>query len=278
MRVVLLGAGGMLGRDLVATTPQGVTLFPATRAQLDITDNVAVASHIVEVRPDLIINAAAYTAVDRAESEPELAFEVNGKASGELGKIAARARIRVVHFSTDYVFDGTAKEPYIEDAPTNPINVYGASKLAGEHALRESGAQYLLIRTQWLFGPHGNSFPRTMWERVAKDVPTTVVSDQTGKPTYTVDLAICTWRLAEAGVEGVIHVANSGCATWYEVARHVFTLAGKPHLITPCATGDYPMMARRPSYTVLSTVKAEAVLGHRMPDWRSAVERFIRSV
>jgi dTDP-4-dehydrorhamnose reductase len=278
MRVVLLGAGGMLGRDLVATTPQGVSLFPATRAQLDITDDVAVAARVAEVRPDLIINAAAYTAVDRAESEPQLAFEVNGRASGELGKIAARARIRVVHFSTDYVFDGTAKEPYVEDASTNPINVYGASKLAGERALRESGAQHLLIRTQWLFGLHGDSFPRTMLERVAQGIPTAVVSDQTGKPTYTVDLAISTWRLIEARVEGVIHVANSGWATWYEVGRHVFTLAGKPDLITSCTSSEYPTTASRPSYTVLSTAKAEAALGHGMPDWRLALERFIRSV
>jgi len=162
MRAMVLGAAGLLGHDLVATAPPDMTLFPFPRADLDITDTEALAATVREVRPDVVINAAAYTAVDRAESEPEAAFRVNDAAVGELGRIAREAGARVIHFSTDYVFDGTSAEPYAEESPPNPLNVYGASKLAGETALRASGAPCLIVRTQWLFGAHGRCFPRTM--------------------------------------------------------------------------------------------------------------------
>jgi len=277
MRVMLLGAGGMLGHDLVVTAPRDVALFSSTRAKLDITNYAAIAARVTEVRPDIIINAAAYTAVDRAESEPDLALKVNGEAVGELGKIAAQARVRLLHFSTDYVFDGTRAGPYGEDDAPKPVNTYGATKLAGEAALRASGADMLIIRTQWLFGANGRSFPRTMWERAFQELPTKVVNDQTGKPTYTVDLAEATWQLAQAGVAGLVHIANSGSTTWYELASHIFRLAGKPRLVTPCSSDEYPTAARRPRNSVLSTANAEAHLGYRLPQWRSAVERFITS-
>jgi dTDP-4-dehydrorhamnose reductase len=174
------------------------------------------------------------------------------------------------------VFDGSSKQPYTEDSPTNPINVYGASKLAGEAALRESGADVLVVRTQWLFGANGRSFPRTMWERAAKDLATRVVNDQTGKPTYTADLAEATWRLAQDDVMGILHVANSGSGTWYEVASHIFQQVGKWHLVAQCASADYPTAARRPPNSILSTARADALLGYSLPEWRSAVERFIK--
>lgn len=278
MRVLVLGAGGMLGHDLLAAAPTEMALFPRTRAELDITDYAAVAACVAELRPDIIINAAAYTAVDRAESEPVHAAKVNGEAVGELGKIAARAGVRVLHFSTDYIFDGSGARAYEEGDPTNPVNTYGASKLAGEVALGESGADTLIVRTQWLFGCKGRSFPRVMLERAVQGLPTKVVNDQMGKPTYTVDLATATWRLARAGVRGVVHLANSGSTTWYLLAEHIFRLAGKLHLVAPCATADYPTAARRPSYSVLSTAKGEALLGYGLPDWRAAVNRFVKSL
>jgi dTDP-4-dehydrorhamnose reductase len=277
MRVMLLGAGGMLGHDLVATVPAAVTLLPFTKGELDITDATALAATIARVKPDVVMNAAAYTAVDRAETERDLAFRVNAEAVGALGRIARQAHLRVIHFSTDYVFDGSSKEPYTEDSPTNPINVYGASKLAGEAALRESGADLLVVRTQWLFGANGRSFPRTMWERAAKDLATRVVNDQTGKPTYTVDLAEATWRLAQDDVVGILHVANSGSASWYGLASHIFQRVGKWHLVAGCASADYPTAARRPPNSILNTARADALLGYRLPDWRSAVEQFISS-
>jgi len=274
MRVLLLGAGGMLGHDLAATAPLDVALVPTTRTALDITDAAALARRVAEVQPDVIVNAAAYTTVDKAESEPDLAFRVNGQAVGELGKIAARSGIKVVHFSTDYVFDGTATVPYAEDAEPNPINVYGASKLAGETALQASGAEALIVRTQWLFGGSGGSFPRTMWERATRRTATRVVNDQLGRPTYTLDVARATWQLVQGGAEGLVHVANGGAATWFEVAREVFRLAGCPELVERCTTSEYPTPARRPRYSVLETRRFELRMGASLPQWCDALARF----
>ncbi len=277
-RVLLLGAGGMLGHDLVATAPPEVTLVPLSRAQLDITQGDAVAATLGEVRPDVVINAAAYTAVDRAESERDIAMRVNGAAVGELGRLAREAWARVVHFSTDYVFDGTATQPYSETSAANPVNAYGASKLAGERALAASGATYLLIRTQWLFGAHGKSFPRTMWERARARAASRVVCDQFGRPTYSVDLARATWQLVTGDVTGVIHVANAGIATWYDVAKRVYAACGVAELVQPCRTEEFPTPARRPLRAVLDTGRAEQVLGGPLPKWEDAVERFLVTI
>jgi len=266
----------MLGQDLVATAPPAFTLFPFTHADLDITDQAVLESRIGEVRPDVIVNAAAYTAVDKAEADQDLAFRVNGEAVGVLGRLAAQAGARVVHFSTDYVFDGNATAPYPEDAPTQPINAYGASKLAGEQALRASGVQFLLIRTQWLFGAHGRSFPRVMWERARQGLVTRVVADQTGRPSYTVDVARATWQLTERAPSGVFHVANSGAASWHEVATYIFASGGRADLVTPCATREYPTPARRPRFSVLSTLKMEAILDSGLRSWSAALACFMR--
>ena len=276
MRALILGAGGMLGHDLVRTAP-GIDLQPLTRQQLDITDTAALARRVTELRPDVIVNAAAYTAVDRAEAEREQAFRVNAEPVGELGRIAARTGARVVHFSTDYVFDGTASEPYRVDSPTKPVNAYGESKLAGEEALKTSGADWLIIRTQWLFGVNGKSFPRTMSERARGGLATKVVHDQTGRPTYSHDLAAAMWTLIAKETRGVIHLANDGQATWFDVATRVFARAGRPELLTACSTADFPTPARRPTYSVLATSRLEE-LGVRMPPWQQAVERFLEEV
>ncbi len=278
MRAMVLGAAGMLGHDLVESAPPDVALFPFPKTELDITNPGAVAAAIGAVRPELIINAAAYTAVDRAESEPEVAFRVNGAAVGELGRIARQAGARVIHFSTDYVFDGTSAEQYTEDSAANPVNVYGASKLAGETALKASGAKYLIVRTQWLFGLHGRCFPRTMWERARAGSPSRVVSDQAGRPTYSVDLARATWRLGVRELTGVIHVANAGVATWYEVARRVYAACRADQLVQPCSTAQFPTPARRPARAVLGTVRSEQALGGPLPSWEEAIDRFVATI
>ena len=275
MRAMVLGATGMLGHDLVAAAPQDVMLLPFPRTELDITDTPAVAARVVELQPDVVVNAAAYTAVDRAESEPQVAMRVNRAAVGKLGRIAHAAGARVIHFSTDYVFAGTLPEAYTEESPTNPVNVYGASKLAGETALAESGAGHLIIRTQWLFGPHGRCFPRTMWERAAARTPSHVVSDQFGRPTYTLDLARATWTLVARELSGVIHVANAGVATWYEVARRVYAACGADELLQPCSTAQFPTPARRPARAVLGTTRSEQALGGPLPRWEDAIDRFL---
>jgi dTDP-4-dehydrorhamnose reductase len=278
MRAMVLGAAGMLGRDLVATAPPGVELFPFTRAELDITDTRALAATVVELQPDLVVNAAAYTAVDRAESEPQVALRVNGPAVGELGQIARGAGARVIHFSTDYVFDGTSAEPYTEESPTNPVNGYGASKLAGETALTQSGAACLIIRTQWLFGANGRCFPRTMWERATAGTLSRVVSDQFGRPTYSVDLARATWTLIARELSGVLHVTNSGVATWYDIARRVYAACGADELVQPCSTAQFPTPARRPAQAVLDTARSEQALGGPLPPWEEAIDRFLGEI
>jgi dTDP-4-dehydrorhamnose reductase len=278
MRALVLGAGGMLGQDLVATAPPDVTLFPFPRTALDITHGAALVATLADVRPDVVINAAAYTAVDQAEAERETAVRVNGTAVGELGRIARQAGARVIHFSSDYVFDGQTTRPYREDSRTEPVNAYGASKLAGETALAASGADCLIVRTQWLFGVHGKSFPRTMWERARAGLATKVVRDQTGRPTYARDLGAAVWTLIGQGVGGVLHVANRGEATWFDLAARVFTRAGRPDLLTPCATADYPTPARRPRYSVLDTTRADQVLGGALPKWEEAVDRWLGAV
>ena len=277
MRVLLLGAGGMLGHDLAASAPPKVTLVSLARAQLDITRSDAVAATLAEVQPQVVINAAAYTLVDRAEAESQAALAVNGAAVGQLARLARRAKARVVHFSTDYVFDGTATLPYFEESPRHPVNAYGVSKAAGERDLQSSGAQYLLVRTQWLFGEHGTSFPRTMWERAQAGRATRVVNDQLGRPTYARDLAAAVWRLIERSACGLMHVTNHGQATWFDVAARVFARAGRPDLLTPCATADYPTKAKRPRYSVLDTERAEQALGGALPTWEDAIDRFLSS-
>jgi dTDP-4-dehydrorhamnose reductase len=229
-----------------------------------------------EVRPSVVINCAGYTAVDRAEEEREVAEAVNGVGPGMIGRAAAEAGAFVVHFSTDYVFDGTATRPYREEDPTAPLGVYGHTKATGERALAASGAAHVIVRTSWLFGLHGRSFPRTMWERATKRQATRVVDDQRGRLTYTVDLAGAVWGMIGGldGMPSILHVANAGEATWYDVARRVFEAAGMPELVTPCTTAEYPTPAKRPAYSVLDTSRYEALTARPLPSWQNALDRF----
>ncbi|HEX7942914.1 MAG TPA: dTDP-4-dehydrorhamnose reductase [Gemmatimonadaceae bacterium] len=276
MRVLIFGAAGMLGTDLCATAPRGTPVVALDIGDADITDRAQVASTLDDARPDWVINAAAYTAVDRAESERAVAETVNGIAPGYIANEAARRGIAVVHFSTDYVFAGTASTPYSEEDPVAPVNAYGESKLHGEQAVLSSGAHALVLRTQWLFGRAGKSFPRTMWERATAGLATRVVNDQTGRPTYTRDLAEATWRLVAQRAYGIVHATNGGSATtWFEFAHEVFTRADASALLSPCATADYPTPARRPAYSALCTKRLEGLLSGPLPDWRDGLARFL---
>lgn len=277
-RVLLFGAEGMLAQDVLAEAPEDASIVAKRHADADVTDEPAVRSAIQEANPDVIINCAAYTNVDGAEAAQRLAFLVNGEAPGIIGR--ASPKVLVVHFSTDYVFDGAADHPYREDDATAPLGAYGASKLAGERALVESGARYLILRTSWLFGLHGNSFPRTMWQRATEGKATRVVRDQVGRPTYTVDLARATWKLlampdTARGRGTALHVTNAGRATWYDVAERVFERAGAAGSLSECTTAEYPTPARRPAYSVLDTSAFEKISGAALPPWQDAVNRFL---
>lgn len=275
MRALLLGAGGMLGSDLVSTSPREIELEPRDRNGADVTDARAVATVLDLVKPDVVVNATGFTAVDRAETETSEAFAINANAVAALGQLCAERNIRVIHFSTDYVFDGTATRPYREDDGVAPLSVYGRSKLAGEKELRDSGAPFAILRTQWLFGLHGSSFPRTMWERASQQKSTRVVNDQLGRPTYTVDLARATWRVVLANLTGIYHVANTGAATWFDVAKQVFETAGMSHLLEPCTSAEFPRPAPRPARSVLDTSKFETALHTSLPHWSEALAAFL---
>lgn len=275
MRVLIFGAAGMLGTDLRASAPASASVMPLDIDDVDITDRALVASTLDRERPDWVINAAAYTAVDRAEDDRAAADAVNHLAPRNIAEEAARRGIAIVHLSTDYVFPGTAKTPYREGDAVAPVNAYGESKLRGEQAVLSSGAHALIVRTQWLFGPSGKSFPRVMWERASARMPTRVVADQIGRPTYTRDLAAAIWELVARNASGVIHVTNGGAvASWYDLAREVFARAGADSLLSPCTTADYPTRARRPAYSVLCTDRLESLLAP-LPDWRDALRRFL---
>ncbi len=273
VRALLLGAGGRLGGALVDAAPPNVAVIARERAALDVTDPAALARALETERPDLVLNAAAYAAVDRAESEPAAAHAVNADAVARLGRRAAGAHVRVLHVSTDYVFDGAGGAPYSEDATPAPLSVYGRTKLAGERALLASGAPALVVRTQWLFAPAPSSFPARMLARARAGLPTRVVSDQRGRPTAAADLAPALWRLALGPVTGVLHVAGAGEATWHDVARLVFGHARRPELLTACTTAAFPTPARRPPDSRLDTARADRLLGAPLPPWEDSLRR-----
>lgn len=274
MKVLITGANGQVGHALQATAPLGVELVALDRAALDIGDGDAVNAAIAQASPDLIINAAAYTAVDRAEIETDLAWQVNGKAPGLLAEAASANGARFIHISTDFVFDGTAGTPYRPESPTNPLGTYGASKLAGEQASIAADPSALIVRTAWVYGTHGNNFVRTMLRLMAERDEVKVVADQVGTPTYATGLAKALWALHAACATGVHHWTDSGAASWYDFALAiqeealVLGLLSRSVPVIPIATSDYPTPARRPSYSILDKSAAVALIGAPAPHWR----------
>ncbi len=277
MKALVVGAGGQLGRALAATPPAAWTVMALTRADLDVGDEEAVATAVERAAPDVILNAAAYTAVDKAESEPEAAFRVNRDGAANLARAAKRSSARLVHLSTDFVFDGRRGRPYRPDDLTAPLGVYGASKRAGEEAVLASGADVLIVRTAWVYASEGRNFPLTMLRLMAERGEVRVVADQIGAPTSADSLAAGVWGLARLRAGGVLHLTNAGAASWYDFACAVaelgVTLGLLPRLplVTPIATEDYPTPAARPAYSVLDCREAWRILGAPPPHWRSAL-------
>ncbi len=280
MRVLVTGAGGMLGRDLCAGMREaGHDVTAATRQDLDITD--ATACQVAVHGHDLVVNAAAWTAVDDAESHETEAFAVNAVGPANVARACESAGARMVQISTDYVFAGDATSPYAENAPVAPVSAYGRSKAAGESAVRAYAPQSWVVRSAWLYGAHGGNFVRTM-ARLAETstdrVP--VVDDQRGQPTSTVDLATMVVRLVDSEAPfGTYHGTSSGETTWCGLARAVFELLGHDaHRVTPTTTAAFPRPAHRPAYSVLGH-HAWALAGlPRPPDWRESLEREIADV
>ena len=280
-RVLLFGKDGQLGRALAPLLAASHELIAVGRAEADFSEadsyESGVRSAVRDVRPDVIVNAAAYTAVDRAESEPELAMRVNAVSVGALGEAAAEVGARVLHYSTDYVFDGAKASPYIEQDATGPINIYGASKLAGEDALLGSGVQALVLRTSWVYAAYGANFVQTMLRIGRERSEVRVVDDQVGAPTSVADLAVATAEILRkwAGERGVYHVTAAGSVSWAGFARGIFSAAGMVVEVVPIASAEYLTAARRPRNSRLDCGKVAADFGVRLPEWRDGLRRVL---
>lgn len=272
MRLLVTGAAGMLGRDVVAAASDHEVVARA-RAELDITDAHAVRAAIAAAAPDAIINCAAWTDVDGAEAHEAEATAVNGTGAGHLAAAAGDALL--VHVSSDYVFDGRAREPYREDAQPDPQGAYGRSKLAGEHAVTQAGGRAAIVRASWLFGPHGRNFVDTMRRLGAERDELSVVDDQVGCPTYTGHLAAALIEIAERGLTGVLHVAGGGHCSWFDLAKATFEETGIAIRVRPQSTADAGRPAPRPAFSALQSTRSDAPV---LPPWREGLRAHLARV
>ncbi len=279
-KILVTGADGQLGSEIVKLSRRfsNMKFTFLTIDNLDLTDNNRVSDYFSKHSFDYLINCAAYTAVDKAESDREAAQEVNSSMVGLLGEITAKSGTRVIHISTDYVFDGKAHFPYTEDASTNPASVYGKTKLEGEELLMRNNPQSVIIRTAWLYSSYGNNFVKTMIRLGKERDEMRVVQDQIGSPTNAADLAeaIVTiiYRVEEESykfVPGVFHYTNEGVASWYDFAYHIFDLAKIDVTIVPVSSDEYPTPAPRPFYSVLSKQKIRSVYDVDTPHWYASL-------
>ena len=279
MKVLIAGAAGQVGRALVDSAPAPIEVVKCSHQNLDVADERAVLSCIRSHAPDVIVNAAAYTAVDRAESEPELARRVNSDGPRYLALAAREVGARLVQVSTDFVFDGVSSIPYPPEAPTNPLNVYGVTKRAGEQAVLEVlPGRSVVLRTSWLYAAQGSNFVRTMLRLMGANGAVRVVADQVGTPTAARSLAQAIWKITERpSVTGIHHWSDAGVASWYDFAVAIADIAELRGLlaaaitVTPISTEEYPTAARRPRYSVLDT-RSLAVLGIAPVHWRRQLQ------
>lgn len=278
-KVLVTGANGQVGmslRDLEAQHPHLDFVF-VTKDELPIHRFELVANYFDIVKPDFCINAAAYTAVDKAETDKETAFQVNGDAVGVLASVCRKYGTRFIHISTDYVFDGLSPEPYKENTPTNPINIYGVSKLRGEALGLLHNADAVIIRTAWVYSEHGNNFVKTML-RLMKDRPAiNVVSDQVGAPTYAADLAQAMLAIIERAAThgwtpGIYHYSNTGRISWYDFAVAIKELSGSTCTVNPIPASQYPTPAKRPSFSLLATNKIQDTYELTIPGWKESLQ------
>jgi len=280
--ILLTGSTGQLGFELKRTLATHGEVVAFDHATLDMADGKALAATVRRVRPQLIVNAAAYTAVDRAEEEPDLARAVNAVAPGILAAEARRASALLIHYSTDYVFDGTASTPYDESAPTGPLNAYGRSKLEGEQAIAAAGAASIVLRTSWVYGLRGANFLLTIRRLAAEREELRIVADQRGVPNWCRALAKATAAMVSRGLPvlveraGLYHLSAAGSASWFDFAKEIVGDAPRPRVVAIAST-DYPTAARRPAYGVLATGKLERAFGIKLGHWREALAQCLAS-
>ena len=293
MKILILGGNGQVGHelrrslaplgDVIVTTRSGELPDDVRCEVADFDDPASLADLVQRVAPSTIVNAAAYTAVDKAEDDADAAFRANAEAPGVLARVSAARGILFVHYSTDYVFDGQGTRQYREDDPTAPLGVYGASKLAGEDAIRSAGGRHLILRTAWVYGRHGNNFMKTMLRLGADRDELRVVADQVGTPTPAALIADVTAELLrlQDAPSGTFHLTPRGETSWHGFAEAIFEEATARGLIArapkvlPIATSDYPTRARRPGYSRLDIRKLEQALGHPLPEWRAGLQQVL---
>ncbi|MEL7449493.1 MAG: dTDP-4-dehydrorhamnose reductase [Pseudomonadota bacterium] len=284
INVLITGAAGQAGVALVAAAPPWAAVSAVTRRELDITDADAVTAHVRDVAPAVIINAAAYTDVEGAESDRDGAFAVNAQGADNVARAAAATGARLVHFSTDYVFAGDSASPLAPDHPVQPINVYGASKLDGERRVQQLGDAALIVRTSWLYHASGHNFVKTMLRLMNERDTLSVVADQVGAPTSADTLAHMIWTAVDRELSGVHHWQDAGVASWYDFAVAIDEigrqkgLVSTPTAIAPVSTAEFPSKVARPAYSVLDTSSTHAALDLPYTHWRTALEATLESL
>jgi dTDP-4-dehydrorhamnose reductase len=278
LKILITGANGQLGnefRTLAAGFPAYEFIF-LSREELSIADAGNVREVLLKHRPNCLVNCAAYTAVDKAETEKELAMAINAEGPGVLAEVCAELHAKFIHISTDYVFDGSSAQPYREDAPTGPINTYGITKLRGEQLVLEKNPEAIIIRTSWVYSQFGNNFVKTMMRLMKERESINVVSDQVGSPTYAADLAAAIMHIIESGdasnAKGIFHYSNEGQISWHEFAQAIKELTGSNCTVNPIPSSAYPTPAKRPQYSLLDKSRIRAEFGLEIPGWRESLE------
>ncbi|MDQ5770685.1 dTDP-4-dehydrorhamnose reductase [Thiothrix subterranea] len=281
MKILLTGAHGQLGSELQATCPAGITLIATDRDTLDITQPQQVIKALEQHHPDVVINGAAYTAVDKAETDTANAYLINHAAAQTFAAKAALFDYYLLQISTDFVFDGLQSTPYLPNAVANPLGVYGASKLAGEQAVQAACPSAAIVRTSWLYSAYGNNFVKTMLRLMRERDALGVVADQVGTPTWTGTLATTLWSFIAQKPQGILHCADNGVASWYDFAVAIqeealaLGLLDKAIPIKPLRTDEYPTPARRPAFSVMDRRATETLLGYTLPHWRTSLRQML---
>jgi dTDP-4-dehydrorhamnose reductase len=279
MRVLVTGHRGILGRALVAELKRrGVEVVGADVSEMDIADAGRVRAVVGRLRPGAVINCAAFTAVDACEEQRDLCFKANATGAGNVAGAAAAEGARIIHLSTDYVFDGKSRAPYAEDAETGPLSAYGESKLEGEKLVAEAAREHIIVRTAGLFGVGGVSFVSKILARAKEGGPLEVVNDQWSSPTYAGHLAEALAELLNVAFRGLVHVAGAGVASWYDVATEVLTLTGSGAAIRAVSAADLDLPARRPAFSALDCSRFAELTGRVMPHWREGLKAYLREI
>jgi dTDP-4-dehydrorhamnose reductase len=286
MKVLIAGGGGQLGRALERTAPSDFDVHALTRVEFDLENSSQIAAAIASLKPDVLVNAAAYTAVDRAERDSERALAINGTAVHALASHCAEAGVRLIHVSTDYVFGGNSQRAYETDDATHPVNAYGASKLAGEQAIAANGkVNAVIVRTSWVYSPWGANFLLTMLRLMRDRGSVSVVADQIGSPTSALTLARFLWRVAaQSSTNKILHYTDAGVASWFDFAvaineeAHDAGVLPKLASVSPISTAEYPTPAKRPAFSLLSTRSSLAAIDFAQPHWRVALRETIREL